>query len=480
MRTIPRQDLYISERRQRSKMKREGLNDLKESILSLGLMQPPIVNWVLDGKTLVPHLIAGARRLTVIDEIASEGLLFHCNGQLISPGEVPVLDIGELDATQLFEAELSENVIREQLDWADEMRAIAELHRIRKQSNPEQTATQTARELAARAKPDEAEGQNQIGMKATGGVSTYRQKVSQAITIAAHLDEPEIAKARNAKEAFQLVLKREHATYAAELLRRKGSAATSIKCDMRHGSMLDILPQLDAEQFDLILTDPPYGIGAGNAGARARTVHHHNYEDTPENAKAVMECILSEGWRITKTRANLFMFNDINNWDYFKTRAKQMGWTVWPWPVIWQKSEHEGQTGGWGSQGFIRTYEALFFATKGQRGLVRTELDVLTENRVSRAQRVHGAEKPTSLLELLLTLTTLPGDHVIDPCAGSGSTLVAAKRLRRHSLGIEIDKHVADEAFVRVNETQAKPDESEREDELMEEIKQAEENEDVS
>lgn len=463
MRIIPRQDLYISERRQRSKMKREGLNDLKESILSLGLMQPPIVNWALEGKTLVPHLIAGARRLTVIDEIQADGLLFHCNGNLISPGEVPTLDIGELDATQLFEAELSENVIREQLDWADEMRAIAELHRMRKANNPEQTVTQTAKELAALARPEASGAQSAPGNSAGGGVSTYRQKVSQAITIAAHLDEPEIAKARNAKEAFQLVLKREHATYEAELLRRKGTAATSIKCDMRHGNMLDILPQLEPEQFDLILTDPPYGIGAGSSGARARTMHHHNYEDTPENAKAVIECILAEGWRITKTRANLLMFNDINNWDHFKTRAKQMGWAVWPWPVIWQKSEYEGQTGGWGSQGFIRTYEAVFFATKGQRGLIRTELDVLTENRVARAQRIHGAEKPTSLLELLLTLTTLPGDHVIDPCAGSGSTLVAAKRLRRHSLGIEIDKAVADEAFVRVNKTEAKEEEPEAE-----------------
>ncbi len=237
-------------------------------------------------------------------------------------------------------------------------------------------------------------------------------------------------------------------------MRRRGSAATTIKCDMRHGDMLEILPKLDPEQFDLILTDPPYGIGAASSGHRSRTVHHHNYEDTPENAKAAIECILTEGWRVCKTRANLFMFNDINNWDYFKIRAKQMGWAVWPWPVIWQKSEHEGLTGGWGSQGFIRTYESIFFATKGGRGLIRPELDVLTENRVSRAQRVHGAEKPTNLLELILALTTLPGDHVLDPCAGSGSTLVAAKRLKRHSLGIELDKNIADEAFVRVNETQ--------------------------
>lgn len=149
----------------------------------------------------------------------------------------------------------------------------------------------------------------------------------------------------------------------------------------------------------------------------------------------------------------MFIFNDVKNWEYFQTLAKQMGWAPWPWPIIWQKSEHEGLTGGWGSLGFIRTYEMIFWATKGQKGLLRPELDIITENRVSRAQRIHGAEKPTKMLELLITLTTLPGDKILDPCAGSGSTLVAAKRLRRHSLGIERDKTIADEAYVRVNNT---------------------------
>jgi site-specific DNA-methyltransferase (adenine-specific) len=430
-------------------MKKEALVDLRDSILSVGLLQPPIGRH-RGGQV---EIIAGARRLSAIDMIAKDGVLFQCNGQIISPGEVPVLDIGELDPILLFEAELSENVIREPLQWADEMRAIAELHRMRKEVNPTQTVIATARELAARAHPDRVEDQQQQGNVATGAVSTYRRKIAQALTIDAHLDEPEIAKARNAKEAFQLVLKREHATYQAELLRRKGAVVSNIICDMRHGNMLTILPSLEAETFDLILTDPPYGVGASSAGHRARTVHHHNYEDTPENARLILKTLLIEGWRACKTRANMFIFNDIKNWDYFETLAKQMGWSPWPWPIIWQKSEHEGLTGGWGSLGFIRTYEMIFWATKGGRGLLRPELDVITEARVSRAQRIHGAEKPLGLLELLLTLTTMPGDWVLDPCAGSGSTLVAAKRLRRHSIGIELDKNIADEAYVRVNST---------------------------
>jgi site-specific DNA-methyltransferase (adenine-specific) len=458
MRLIPRDSLIIPEKRQRSEIRKESLVDLKDSIASIGLLQPPIVRW--EGEH--PRLVAGARRTAAIDALQTEGIIFFCNGQIVTPGEYPCLDIGDLNPVQLFEAELSENIIREALHWHDETLAIAELHKMRKEVNPKQTITETAREMVEKVRGPAPEGEAPA-RSATGGVSTYRSKISQALTIAQHIDEPEVAKARNAKEAFQLVLKREHATYQAELLRRKSSIArVALSCEIRHGSMLDIMPKLDPDQFDLILTDPPYGIGVSGAGFRARTVHHHNYDDTPENARAILKCLVSEGWRVTKNRANLCIFTDIDHWDFLQTIAKQQGWSTWKWPVIWQKSEHEGMTGGWGHQGFIRTYEMIFFATKGQRGLVRTELDILTEKRVSRTQRVHGAEKPTSLMELLLDLTTFPGDKVLDPCCGSGTTLMAAKRLNRHGLGIEIDKVISDEAYVRLHAV--KPDAEEPEE----------------
>lgn len=54
--------------------------------------------------------------------------------------------------------------------------------------------------------------------------------------------------------------------------------------------------------------------------------------------------------------------------------------------------------------------------------------------------KVHPTQKPVKLLERLITIFTDAGDVVIDPCAGSGSTLLAATNLNRKAYGFEIKK----------------------------------------
>ena len=59
--------------------------------------------------------------------------------------------------------------------------------------------------------------------------------------------------------------------------------------------------------------------------------------------------------------------------------------------------------------------------------------------RTSVASKIHPSEKPTQLLRDFINLTTLAGEKVLDPFAGSGSTLVAAKETNRQGIGIELD-----------------------------------------
>ena len=54
--------------------------------------------------------------------------------------------------------------------------------------------------------------------------------------------------------------------------------------------------------------------------------------------------------------------------------------------------------------------------------------------------KVHPTQKPVALLERLIEVFTDPGDVVIDPCAGSGTTLLAAQNLGRRAYGFEIKK----------------------------------------
>lgn len=55
-------------------------------------------------------------------------------------------------------------------------------------------------------------------------------------------------------------------------------------------------------------------------------------------------------------------------------------------------------------------------------------------------EKIHPTQKPVKLLEKLIRIFTDPGDVVIDPVAGSGSTLIAAENLGRRAYGFEIDK----------------------------------------
>lgn len=61
--------------------------------------------------------------------------------------------------------------------------------------------------------------------------------------------------------------------------------------------------------------------------------------------------------------------------------------------------------------------------------------------------KIHPTQKPLPVLEKLIEIFTDEGDTVIDPCAGSGSTLIAARNLKRHSYGFEIKKNFYKDAL---------------------------------
>lgn len=65
---------------------------------------------------------------------------------------------------------------------------------------------------------------------------------------------------------------------------------------------------------------------------------------------------------------------------------------------------------------------------------------------------IHPTEKPVGLLTNLITSVTKPGDLILDPFAGSGSTLVAAKKTGRRFIGIELDDEYFEKAKRRIEE----------------------------
>ena len=62
----------------------------------------------------------------------------------------------------------------------------------------------------------------------------------------------------------------------------------------------------------------------------------------------------------------------------------------------------------------------------------------------------HPTQKPLALLERIIAAVTLPGDKVLDPFSGSGTTGVAAKKLGRNFVGIELDENYVQLSIERI------------------------------
>lgn len=424
-------------KRQRTEIDIGPLNELEASILSVGLLHPPVC-W-FDDKGSKWVLTTGERRFTAIKRLAKDGKGFHHGEIPIPPGSIPITPLGDyLDDVGRFEAELDENLHRVDLSWQDRCHALADLHEMRKNQNPKQTLLETGEELVSKS-------QNLTSVKSAAN------RIREAQIVREHLSNPKIAAARSQHEALQLVYKSEEEKAIAALAKRNLiQRKASPDLEVRHGDLTLLLPKLEEAFVDLILADPPYGIGAGSAGFRSRTLHHHNYEDTVESAQKLAHTILIEGFRLCKPRANIFIFCDIELFDWLKDSAANMGWVPFKRPLIWRKSESEGMA-PWGGSGPRITTEFIFYATKGQRGMVSSPTDVFDDKRVSRSERLHAAEKPVSLLTKLVQCTTLPGDMVLDPCCGSGSTLVACRDAGRRALGIEKDLDYYNTAITNIS-----------------------------
>src|SRR5215469_5929481 len=417
MKRISRDQIHIAPR-QREKHDPNHVNSLRDSISSKGLLHSPVVRPCRDDdKTEKPYvLVAGEGRLAALSKIAEAGSSFVHHDEVFPPGEVPVTFLSDLTPSQYKEAEFEENYIRADLPWQDRVRAINEIHELRRADNPSQTVIATARELA------DSGGIVGVGEGSRPVTSPdwIAKNITTAALVAKNIDDPAIRGARTANEAFQLILAREEKAHAAKLLLRAAKAnptAIAAEVTVRRGDLVEILPSLPPDYFDLILADPPYGVEAGSPGARARTLLHHNYDDTPEAARTLITHILIEGFRVSKPRANLFLFTDIDLWEWLRSASLAAGWVPFRTPVIWQKSKSEGMA-PWGRSGFRRTYDLIFFASKGQRGLIQSPVDILSYPRVHRDDREYAAEKPVDLLSELINSSTLPGDIILDPCCG--------------------------------------------------------------
>lgn len=197
-----------------------------------------------------------------------------------------------------------------------------------------------------------------------------------------------------------------------------------------HGDSLTVLRQMESESVDAIITDPPYGINyESKTGARIL------------NDKAPFIWFLYDAFRVLKPgdsgRGTLVCFTRWDVEQVFIDAMKLAGFIVKS-EVIWNKVSHGmGDT----NAAFAPMHENIIFAIKDKKFTFPggRPKDLITFQKLNSSQMIHPTEKPVGLMANLITAVTKPGDLILDPFAGSGTTLVAAKKTGRRFIGIEVD-----------------------------------------
>lgn len=413
MKLIPIQEIHIEPDRQRKHFDMVKIVELANSIRNLGLLQPLVV----DSRG---YLVAGERRLRAITHLYSLGQKIRCNGAPVPKGFVPTLCFDRTDELDLAEAQLDENIRREDLTWQERAAAIDLLHRLRSRANPDQTASDTAREAFP------------------SGSGTGADFTRDSLRVAKHLENPEIAKAPTIKDAVKILRKQEEKTRLAALAEKIDVAKLSDLHRLVLGPWHSAA--IEPGSVDVILTDPPYGMGADSfkdGGGAVEVLH--SYDDVGgEDWEKMMEAFSIFSYEVTKPKAHLYVFCDIDKFFFLRTTFSAAGWRVHRTPIVYAKSHASSRRVPWPSSGPRRSWELILYAVKGDRNVNVVASDVVgpfaTDNQLG-----HAAQKPVELYVELLRRSVAPGNVVLDAFAGTGPVFPAAHELKCQAIGCEID-----------------------------------------
>ena len=417
-------EILIPPERQREVFDPLALNELGNSIGECGLMHAIVLRQ--EGNGLV--LVAGHRRLLACKDRWDLGMGFRYGEEEVPAGMIPFVGFGQLDALKRAELEFEENDRRVDLSWQEKANATASLQRLRSmQAAAAGKPSPTLISLAAERRPAGTE------MELTGEVAA----ISRELLVARNMHDPDVQKAASLKEAVKVLKKKEAVKKAVALGAALGGDAVLEGHRLIHGDCLKWLVEQPAGQFDVVLTDPPYGMGAdqfGDSGGKAEG--GHLYQDGSE----VVEKLLAELPPLldytTKPQAHLYLFCDVEWFPRWKAAFEQLeGWKVFRTPLIWFKPG--AYRAPWPEHGPQRKYECCLFAVKGGMRVTKLLGDVLTYQPDENLG--HQAQKPVALFEDLLRRSATPGMKVLDAFCGSGPVFEAAQNCKVFATGVEAD-----------------------------------------
>lgn len=450
MKSIPLSSIHIRPDRQRKEFDEKSLNELVESIKAYGLLHPIVLREPAEDEPQdMVTLVSGERRVRAIQDIYTLGDILYCDGEVVPAFHVPYTNIGELSPLDREEAEFDENTKRRNLSWQEEAKAVRRLAAARAAAGKTQVLDPVIiRGVARTAIPAAAD-------LPTGALGGHQEDTRRQVIVAAHLSDPEVAGAKSVDDAFKLLRRKEEASRRVQLAAEVGRTYTSAVHTLLNEDSLAWMAAAPAGQFDVICTDPPYGIGAdefGDSGGKAAGAHF--YEDSYENWKKLMVAFAREGFRLTRAQAHLYAFCDVTRFEEFKAILAAAGWDCFRTPIIWHKPN--GPRAPWPDGGPQRKWEMVLYARKGKKPVTKIYPDLVsypTDENLG-----HPAQKPVALFSDLLRRSVSPGDSVLDPFAGTGTILPAAQELKVKATALELDAAAYGAAVKRLDRLKDTPE----------------------
>lgn len=201
-----------------------------------------------------------------------------------------------------------------------------------------------------------------------------------------------------------------------------------------HGDCIDVMREMPSGSVDFILTDPPYLVNYRSRDGQ--TIANDNNETWLAPAFAEMH-------RVLKDNSYCLSFYGWNKADVFISAWRAAGFRL-VGHLVFRKTYAS-------SKRFFRSqHEQAYLLAKGHPSLPASPLpDVLDWTYTG--NRLHPTQKSASMLAPIIESFSKPGQIVLDPFCGSGSTLLAARNAERGFVGIELDIKHHQTASLRIN-----------------------------
>jgi len=246
------------------------------------------------------------------------------------------------------------------------------------------------------------------------------------------------------------------------------------------GDCIDTLSCLPSESVDLIFADPPYWMQTEGELRRTNGTKFDGVEDHWDKFNTYKEYDdFSEKWlkeckRTLKFNGSIWIIGSFQNIYRLGYIMQNLGFWILN-DVIWSKPNAVPNFGG---TRFQNSHETLLWCVKNQKAKYTFNYKTmkhLNGNKQEKSvwdigicigrerlkdesgKKSHSTQKPEELLYKIILSSTKPGDIVLDPFFGTGTTGAVAKRLGRNYIGLEREEKYIEIAEKRIEKVKPEP-----------------------